>query len=103
MERKWQGQNNRQLTIFGTHAHFDHTEGFDQADVCFNPANQIHVYGNASYLNALDHFLGVFSHQADKSQPGRQTPLTYELMPAKFEATELRDLGGAEDGVGVDD
>ncbi|RBP47149.1 MBL fold metallo-hydrolase [Arenicella xantha] len=92
LELKWSSQASRSLTIFGTHAHFDHTEGFDQADVCFNPANHIHVYGNASYLNALDHYLGVFSHKVDKSEPGRQTPLTYELMPADFEATELRDL-----------
>ena len=94
LERKWQGQGqqSRNLTIFGTHAHFDHTEGFDQADVCFNPKNHIHVYGNSSYLQALDRFLGVFSHQVDASGDGRPTPLTYELMAAQFEATEIRDL-----------
>lgn len=98
LERKWAGSASRQLTIFGSHAHFDHTEGFDQADVCFNPANKIHVYGNASYLEALDHYIGVFSHQVPPN-PGRQTPLTYKLMPAQFSATELRDLTAASGDV----
>jgi len=92
LESKWAQRESRSLTIFGSHAHFDHTEGFDQADVCFNPKNHIHVYGNASYLHALDQSLGIFSHQVDASREGRQTPLTYKLMPAHFEATELRDL-----------
>ena len=98
LERKWQrlGLETRNLTLFGSHAHFDHTEGFDQADVCFNPKNNIHVYGNSSYLQALDQFSGVFSHQFDASLPGRQTPLTYKLMPAHFEATEIRDLSSKE-------
>ena len=92
IERKWAQKESRNLSILGSHAHFDHTEGFDQAEVCFNPNNNIHVYGNASYLMALDHNLGIFSQNVDASTEGRQTPLTYELMPAKFEATELRDL-----------
>ena len=98
LERKWQrlGLETRNLTLFGSHAHFDHTEGFDQADVCFNPNNNIHVYGNSSYLSALDRFSGVFSHEVDATRPGRQTPLTYKLMPAHFEATEIGDFSSKE-------
>ncbi|MFT5897229.1 MAG: hypothetical protein ACI8VW_004116, partial [bacterium] len=34
--RKWGDDESRELFIFGSHAHFDHTEGFDQAAVCFD-------------------------------------------------------------------
>ena len=33
---KWADLDERHLYIFGSHAHFDHTEGFDQAAVCFD-------------------------------------------------------------------
>src|SRR6185369_16656261 len=36
----------RELHLFGTHSHCDHTEGFDQAAVCFDRRNTINVYGN---------------------------------------------------------
>ena len=50
--RKWGSQDERHLYIFGSHAHYDHTEGFDQAAVCFDPRNHIHIYGNRYYLKA---------------------------------------------------
>lgn len=90
--RKWGEKEQRHLTIFGSHAHFDHTEGFDQAAVCFDPRNHIHVIANHQYLKALDHNLGIFSHQMDMDLKGIQTPLNYELMPASFESTEIRNL-----------
>ncbi len=90
--KKWGTAEERHLYIFGTHAHFDHTEGFDQAAVCFDPRNNIHVLANHHYLKALDQNLGIFSHQIDMDLKGIQTPLNYELMPAKFHSTEIRDL-----------
>ena len=89
---KWEVHGNRDLTIFGTHAHFDHTEGFDQAAVCFDPRNNIKVIANNQYLTALDQNLGIFSRQIDMQLNGIQTPLNYELMPAKFSSVEIRDL-----------
>ena len=80
------------MYIFGSHAHFDHTEGFDQAAVCFDPRNNIHILANHHYLKALDQNLGIFSHHIDMDLKGIQTPLNYELMPAKFDSTEIRDL-----------
>ena len=89
---KWGTSDERNLHIFGSHAHFDHTEGFDQAAVCFDPRNHIHVYANHHYLKALDQNLGIFSHNMDMDLKGIQTPLNYELMPANFHSTEIRDL-----------
>jgi ribonuclease BN (tRNA processing enzyme) len=92
LQAKWGNSEKRNLFIFGSHSHFDHTEGFDQAVVCFDPRNQIHVYGNRQYLRAIDQNLGVFSHQVDAALLGVQTPLHYELMPAQFESCEIRDF-----------
>lgn len=89
---KWGMAEERNLYIFGSHAHFDHTEGFDQAAVCFDPRNNIHILANHQYLKALDQNLGIFSHRMDMDLKGIQTPLNYELMPAKFHSTEIRDL-----------
>ncbi|MFT7243325.1 MAG: phosphoribosyl 1,2-cyclic phosphodiesterase [Candidatus Azotimanducaceae bacterium] len=47
---KWGMAEERNLYIFGSHAHFDHTEGFDQAAVCFDPRNNIHILANHHYL-----------------------------------------------------
>jgi phosphoribosyl 1,2-cyclic phosphodiesterase len=93
LQRKWGDESERHLQIFGTHSHYDHTEGFDQAAVCFDPRNTVHVYGNHQFLHALDLNLGIFSRSVDEGHLGVQTPLFYELMPAKFEACELRDCG----------
>lgn len=96
LSQKWGDKPERTLHILGTHAHFDHTEGFDQSNVCFDPRNHIHFYANRSYLTSIDRHLGIFSHQADRSDEGRPTPLNYEMMPASFESTEIRDI--ASDG-----
>ena len=93
--KKWGDSPERHLHIFGSHAHFDHTEGFDQAAVCFDPRNNIHIYANHQYLKALDHNLGIFSHDADMQLAGIQTPLNYELMPAKFDSIEIRDFAAS--------
>lgn len=85
-------KDHRYLYIFGSHSHYDHTEGFDQAAVCFDPRNHIHVYANRQYLQALDQILGIFSHQVDFRLKGVQTPLSYELMPAHFHSCEIRDF-----------
>ena len=87
---KWGNQEERHLYVFGSHAHFDHTEGFDQAAVCFDPRNHIHVISNYEYLKALDQNLGIFSEQAGMDVKGIQTPLNYELMPSNFDSTEIR-------------
>lgn len=89
---KWEIHGNRELTIFGSHAHYDHTEGFDQAAVCFDPRNHIRVIGNHQYLKALDQNLGIFSRKIDMDLKGIQTPLNYELMPSSFSSVEVRDL-----------
>lgn len=90
--KQWGQRSNRYLHIFGTHSHFDHTEGFDQAAVCFDPRNHLHIYGNRQYLKALDQYLGIFSHHIDCNLKGVQTPLSYELMPAQFRSCEIRDF-----------
>ena len=92
LQRKWAAREQRHLFIFGSHSHYDHTEGFDQAAVCFDPRNHISVYGNRQYLKALDQNLGIFTHRVDASLLGIQTPLHYELMPARFESCEIRDI-----------
>jgi phosphoribosyl 1,2-cyclic phosphodiesterase len=90
--RKWGDRERRELYIFGSHSHYDHTEGFDQAAVCFDPRNHIHISANRTYLRALDQNLGIFTHHVDSSHKGVVTPLYYELMPAKFYSCEIRDL-----------
>lgn len=95
LQRKWAGSPQRSLCIFGSHSHFDHIEGFDQAAVCFDPRNRIRVFGNRQYLRALDQNLGIFSHQVDASLLGVHTPLNYAVMPARFESCEIRDLSAA--------
>ena len=91
---KWNAQElqERHLHIFGSHSHYDHTEGFDQAAVCFDPRNNIHIYSNRQYLQALDQNLGIFSKNIDVNLKGVATPPSYELMPASFTSTEIRDL-----------
>lgn len=88
---KWGDQTDRELFILGTHSHYDHTEGFDQAPVCFDPRNRIHIWSHRQYLQALDQYLGIFTHHVDVNLKGVQTPLSYELMPAKFDSLEIRD------------
>jgi phosphoribosyl 1,2-cyclic phosphodiesterase len=92
LQTKWADRPKRELHIFGTHSHLDHTEGFDQAAVCFDPRNTLHIYGNRQFLKALDTNLGIFSKHVDEGIKGVQTPLFFSLMPTKFEACEIRDL-----------
>ena len=94
LQRKWGERAARHLHLFGSHSHSDHTEGFDQAAVCFDPRNTLHVYGNAHFLRALDSYLGIFSRHVDDDVRGLKTPIFYGIMPAHFEGIEIRD-GGA--------
>jgi len=89
LQAKWGGQPERHLYLFGSHSHLDHTEGFDQAAVCFDPRNHLHIYGNDQFLRALDLNLGIFSRQVAQSVQGVQTPIFYGVMPATFEACTI--------------
>ncbi len=91
LQDKWASQPERHLHLFGTHSHYDHTEGFDQAVVCFDPRNTIHVYGNRQFLHGLDRTLGIFTKHVEASVHGVHTPLFYALMPAKFASCEIRE------------
>lgn len=93
LQKKWGDRKERHLYIFGSHSHFDHTEGFEQAVVCFDPRNTIHVYANYQYLYALDSYLGIFSRFVKDEILGVQTPINYSIMPAKFRAVEIREAG----------
>lgn len=92
LQRKWADRPSRHLHLFGTHSHLDHTEGFDQAAVCFDPRNTISVYGNRQFLRGLDSNLGVFTREVHEELLGVQTPISFDLMPASFRAWEIRDL-----------
>jgi phosphoribosyl 1,2-cyclic phosphodiesterase len=96
LQKKWGNREERHLHILGSHSHIDHTEGFDLAAVCFDPRNQIHIYGNAQFLSALDNYLGIFSRYVAEEVRGVQTPVYYSLMPAAFEGTELRNAEESE-------
>jgi len=91
LQEKWGTQDERHLHLFGTHSHYDHTEGFDQAVVCFDPRNTIHVYGNRQFLHGLNRTLGIFTKHVEPSVHGVHTPLFYALMPAKFRSYESRE------------
>ncbi len=92
LQAKWAARQERHLHLFGSHSHLDHTEGFDQAAVCFDPRNSIHVYGNRTFLRSLDQNLGIFTHEVSADLVGVQTPLHYDKMPTTFDACEIRDL-----------
>ncbi len=92
LQQKWGDRPQRYLSVFGSHSHYDHTEGFDQAAVCFDPRNTIRIYGNRQYLQAIDQNLGIFTREVDPNLIGVQTPLYFQLMPAQFESCEIRDL-----------
>lgn len=89
LQDKWDGRKQRTLSVFGSHSHRDHTEGFDQASVCFDPRNTIRVYGNSQFLRSLNDYLGIFSRHVREDMLGIQTPLYYELMPAQFESIRI--------------
>ncbi len=102
LQEKWADRPERHLHVFGSHSHLDHTEGFDQAAVCFDPRNTLHIYGNRQFLFALDGYLGIFSRQVKDEVRGVQTPIFYAMMPARFEARELVAAGSeGESGFGA--
>lgn len=84
LQEKWADLPERQLYVFGSHSHRDHTEGLDQAPVCFDPRNQITVYGNHGFLRALDSYLGIFTRDTGAEDHHLHTPISYEMMPAEF-------------------
>lgn len=90
LQEKWGDQEERDLYIFGSHSHYDHTEGFDQAAVCFDPRNTIHIHANYQFLYSLDSYLGIFSKFVSNKTIGVQTPINYSLMPAMFRAVEIQ-------------
>jgi ribonuclease BN (tRNA processing enzyme) len=89
LQAKWGDRAERHLHLFGSHSHLDHTEGFDQAAVCFDPRNHLHIYGNRQFLRALDLNLGIFSRHVDRAIQGVQTPIFYGIMPATFHGRVL--------------
>ena len=91
LQAKWGARPKREAYIFGSHSHVDHTEGFDQAALCFDPRNTLHIYGNRQFLRGLDSNLGIFTHYVSEDVRGVHTPLFYGIMPAKFVAHEIRD------------
>jgi ribonuclease BN (tRNA processing enzyme) len=98
LQAKWADRPERHLHLFGSHSHLDHTEGFDQAAVCFDPRNHVHVYGNRQFLRALDYNLGIFSRQVATTAQGVQTPIFFGVMPATFHACELGSAGADDEG-----
>lgn len=100
LQKKWGDQSERDLYIFGSHSHLDHTEGFDQAAVCFDPRNRIHVYGNCQFLGALDSKLGIFTEQVSAGVEGVHTPISYAIMPATFDSCAIQN--SAEKAIGDD-
>jgi ribonuclease BN (tRNA processing enzyme) len=89
LQAAWAGRSERHLHLFGSHSHLDHTEGFDQAAVCFDPRNHLHVYGNTQFLRAIDYNLGIFSRQVARTAQGVQTPIFFGVMPARFHAYQI--------------
>jgi ribonuclease BN (tRNA processing enzyme) len=92
LQVKWGNQSERHIHILGSHSHFDHTEGFDQAVVCFDPRNTIHIYGNYQFLHSLDSYLGIFSKFVRDDVIGVQTPINYSIMPASFNGIEIGNI-----------
>jgi ribonuclease BN (tRNA processing enzyme) len=102
LQAKWADRAERHLHILGSHSHLDHTEGFDQAAVCFDPRNHLHIYGNRQFLRALDYNLGIFSRQVARAAQGVQTPIFFGIMPAKFTACEIGSgQAGEDDGASL--
>jgi phosphoribosyl 1,2-cyclic phosphodiesterase len=92
LQAKWGSRPERHLYLFGSHSHLDHTEGFDQAAVCFDPRNHLHIHGNHQFLRALDFNLGIFSRHVSRAAQGVQTPIFYGVMPATFTACTIGDI-----------
>lgn len=84
LQDRWGERSERRMFLFGSHSHRDHTEGLDQAPVCFDPRNRITVYGNHGFLRALDSYLGIFTRHTELGNQNLHTPISYEMMPAEF-------------------
>ena len=97
LQERWADRPERKLFIFGSHSHRDHTEGLDQAPVCFDPRNQITVYANHGFLRALDSYLGIFTGHTDEASHHLHTPISYEMMPAQFSCHLIG--GSADDAI----
>lgn len=99
LQEKWGDNGERTLFVFGSHSHRDHTEGFDQASVCFDPRNTIRVFGNSQFLRSLNDYLGIFSRHVREDMLGVHSPVYFDLMPAKFEAVRIvRNGSSGQDG-----
>jgi ribonuclease BN (tRNA processing enzyme) len=98
LQARWGSRGERHLHLFGSHSHLDHTEGFDQAAVCFDPRNRLHVYGNHQFLRALDYNLGIFSRRVAPAVQGVQTPIFFGVMPARFHASAIGPPAASADG-----
>ena len=98
LQARWGSRGERHLHLFGSHSHLDHTEGFDQAAVCFDPRNRLHVYGNHQFLRALDYNLGIFSRQVAPAAQGVQTPIFFGVMPARFHASAIGPAPPTDEG-----
>ncbi len=89
LQDKWGDTGERDLYLFGSHSHRDHTEGFDQAAVCFDPRNRIRIVGNNQFLCSLNDYLGIFSRSVRKEMLGVQSPIYFVKMPASFDALRI--------------
>ena len=98
LQARWGARVERHLHLFGSHSHLDHTEGFDQAAVCFDPRNHLHVYGNHQFLRALDVNLGIFSRHVAPAVQGVQTPIFFGVMPARFHAYAIGPAPASDQG-----
>lgn len=90
LQAKWGERPERTVHIFGSHSHRDHTSGFDQALVCFDPRNVIRIYGTEPFLSVFDRQSGIFTKGSAEKPLRLHTPLTYEEMPAQFFGTAFR-------------
>jgi ribonuclease BN (tRNA processing enzyme) len=91
LQEKWGERPQRHLYIFGSHAHVDHTEGLSLSTVCFDARNTLHFMASRQFLSVLDLQLGIFSREPRDPVMAAQTPVSFELMSARFEGVELRD------------
>ena len=98
LQERWGDREHRKLFLFMSHAHFDHIEGFDQAEVCFDQRNDVEIYGPREVMRVLDSNLGIFSKRSTDDQViSVITPLTFHSMPTAFEGIEIRDPENTEE------
>ncbi|MCZ7647934.1 MAG: MBL fold metallo-hydrolase [Planctomycetota bacterium] len=90
---KWAEKHERVLHIFGSHEHLDHRSGLPFSCFCFVQPDvfQVKIFGHESFLSSLDERFGLFS-RASAGIKYRDTPVNYQIMAAKFEGYELREM-----------